>query len=1628
MEFKGVWNAATNSPTLVNGTGNAGDVWLCNVAGTVNFGAGPIVFAVGDYAVYTGTEWARSSGATGTVTSVGVSRDGNALTITGSPVTSSGTINLGFSGDNTQYINGAGNLTTFPTVINSIGLTMPAAFGVSNSPLTANGTIGVTALGFPSQYIRGDGTLADFPTSGGGGSSVSYYLNGGTSQGTIGGTTYYEMSKIANTGTMVDFSKTGDGFITAFLTDANDPALLQIPAGNWDFEIYASMSSNGGTPELYAELYKYDGTTFTLIATSSHEILYDGVNLNLYSFATAVPETVLTVTDRLAIKLYATNSGGKTTTVHTQNGHLCQVITTFTTGLTALNGLTSQVQYFATGTSGSDFNIVSSVATHTFNIPSASATARGLITTGTQTIAGAKTITGTTTFTGGPILSDTNLTYANSGFTLVLQSPTLSVNRTVTLPNGTGTLALTSDISYPVTSVFGRTGAVVATSGDYTTAQVTESGNLYFTDARARTAISLTTTGSTGASTYNNTTGVLNIPNYADQYVGTVTSVGLSAPTGFSVSGSPVTSSGTLALSFASGYSLPTNVKQSNWDDAYTWVAAFPTQTGNTGKFLTTDGSSLSWVANPLGTVTSVDMSVPTGLTVSGNPITTSGTLAVTLTAGYSIPTTANQSTWTTAYNRSLTSAAVTGTTTKTLTLNQQDGGTITASWTDINTDAVTSVFGRTGAVVATEGDYTLTQLGDVTITSPSSGQVLKYNGTAWINDTDANTGTVTSVAMTVPTGLSIAGSPITSSGTLAVTFAAGYSIPTNASQTTWDTAYTNRITSLTTTGTSGAATLISNVLNIPQYQSVLTNPVTGTGTLNKVAKFSATGSTITDSSIFDNGTFVGINSVTSVSSDFRLQVAGGIYAATSSANTVLDITNTNLTTGYGVYIQAGGNSVGRYSLLVRNAANSDLLKVLPSGRTLINNATDDTTSALQVSGVARFTSNIILGNGASEQIQSANSYIEIYNGSTGDMTFFSGFGTGAIKFCTANNTTPKVTISYTGATTFTSTITASNFTGSSSGTNTGDQTLAGLGGVPTSRTLTINGVGYDLSADRSWTITAGVSGSGTENKIPKWNNAGGTTIGDSILRSTTFVDAISAGGALGYQDIYFVGRYLQDETTYRGVAIGYQSTAQRGIIYAESAGATSSLGFATYDATTTTWAQRVYITSSGLFVLGTSSTAYNFVIGNSNSLTGLYATDGGGLTKDFLLSTGGSVGSGAIRIFANGNAQVAASNLADQGYKLYVDGLGYYSNDLDARSNGTSLWWGGSAARYGQLNWNTNETIIAATTGNKLTFRTNGVTSAENRLIITTGGKVNINNSTNTDFQLYVDAGGLTSGNSKSVAAFRTGTNFYFDIIQSWNTSPAGQSLLGTLLKSTDDLAISTLGVERLRIDTGGDMCFYGTAITSATRAVFRNSSSALTFFAGDAGSSTKEIQWYVTNGTTQFLAMQLRTTGYLYLPKARIIGDTDIAYMDLYNPNVGNVRIVNTSASASFGRIELYTNNTLRVTVQTNGDTNFTNSIIAGGDVTAYSDISVKENIRPIENVLTRINNSRGVLYDRIDTKTKNNIGFIAQELEKEFPELITTNLDGTKGVKYQNAVAVLFEAIKEQQKQINQLKNIN
>ena len=271
-----------------------------------------------------------------------------------------------------------------PTLTNgtvtSVGLTMPSAFSVANSPITSSGDIAVTGAGVVSQYVRGDGSLANFPSSTGGGSSLAFYLNGSVAQGTFGGVAFKEMDRVPILGAGTDFTINANGYIQSFITDANVPNLLEIPAGNWNFETYFSASSNGGSPSFYVELYKWDGATLSLIASNSAtpEGITNGTAIDLYISALAVPQTTLALTDRLAIRIYVTHSG-RTIKLHTENSHLCEVITTFSTGLTALNGLTAQVQNFATGTSGTDFAISSATSTHTFNLPTASAANRGAL-------------------------------------------------------------------------------------------------------------------------------------------------------------------------------------------------------------------------------------------------------------------------------------------------------------------------------------------------------------------------------------------------------------------------------------------------------------------------------------------------------------------------------------------------------------------------------------------------------------------------------------------------------------------------------------------------------------------------------------------------------------------------------------------------------------------------------------------------------------------------------------------------------------------------------------------------------------------------------------------------------------------------------------------------------------------------------------------------------------------------------------------------------------------------------------------------------------------------------------------------------------------------------------------------
>ena len=103
-----------------------------------------------------------------------------------------------------------------------------------------------------------------------------------------------------------------------------------------------------------------------------------------------------------------------------------------------------------------------------------------------------------------------------------------------------------------------------------------------------------------------------------------------------------------------------------------------------------------------------------------------------------------------------------------------------------------------------------------------------------------------------------------------------------------------------------------------------------------------------------------------------------------------------------------------------------------------------------------------------------------------------------------------------------------------------------------------------------------------------------------------------------------------------------------------------------------------------------------------------------------------------------------------------------------------------------------------------------------------------------------------------------------------------------------------------------------------------------------------------------------------------------------------------------------------------------NVAGAIVAAGNITAYSDIRVKSNIKPINDALNKLMRINGYTFTRTDLKDKHReyAGVIAQEIEAVLPEAIfeSTNM---KSVDYNATIALLIEAIKEQQDHINKLQ---
>jgi len=264
-------------------------------------------------------------------------------------------------------------------------------------------------------------------------------------------------------------------------------------------------------------------------------------------------------------------------------------------------------------------------------------------------------------------------------------------------------------------------------------------------------------------------------------------------------------------------------------------------------------------------------------------------------------------------------------------------------------------------------------------------------------------------------------------------------------------------------------------------------------------------------------------------------------------------------------------------------------------------------------------------------------------------------------------------------------------------------------------------------------------------------------------------------------------------------------------------------------------------------------------------------------------------------------------------------------------------------------------------------------------------------------------------------------------------------------------DLVFRTNNTEKMRITAGGNV---GIGTTTPGDKVEINGRLFLNY-AGtpmirlrtnvNFGGSTKGITEHQIFGPYNTSA---GTLGALYIAAGKSSDDTKndiIFYNDAcagpggtYDCNVRRILLLGDTIYAS-GNVGIGTT-TPAQKLEVCGNAKVVGQIIANSSnlsagVTCSSDIRYKKDITPLTNALSNVMQLRGVNYfwktkefpEKQFPDTKQ-IGFIAQELEKVYPEVVFTDKDGYKSVDYSRLTPILVEAIKEQQKIIQQLQEEN
>ena len=234
-------------------------------------------------------------------------------------------------------IQGAGGATSFSELTGSLGTQQLCALSGDVVAVAGTASTQIAALqGNPvsaaspsnGQVLQWNGTnwvSGTMQGGGSGGGGVLLYFNQNTTPdspitGLPAGTK--ELGRIgevtATSITSAALSQVTYDVVAGFVTDLQDPNTTSIPAGIWDINVWANGNANNANQTiLQFKLYKYNGTTATLIATSADLSMYDPTVIAEYTPSLVVPQTTLDVNDRIYIQILAKGTtNNRTVTLH----------------------------------------------------------------------------------------------------------------------------------------------------------------------------------------------------------------------------------------------------------------------------------------------------------------------------------------------------------------------------------------------------------------------------------------------------------------------------------------------------------------------------------------------------------------------------------------------------------------------------------------------------------------------------------------------------------------------------------------------------------------------------------------------------------------------------------------------------------------------------------------------------------------------------------------------------------------------------------------------------------------------------------------------------------------------------------------------------------------------------------------------------------------------------------------------------------------------------------------------------------------------------------------------------------------------------------------------------------------